>query len=189
MKKGFTIVELLMAIGIVAILLGLITTAASQSVKSSRTSRADALCTMVQAGLATYYAQKAEWPQPLGGKVKSGSLSQSNDEGVNDSTDPDKYVLSASEVRSMVKALVDETKDGNPLMDISALFVSRDPGESGGKGNGLDFMSAIKGTKYSKRKMTTSEMYFGYPDPGSGRFRRFKMVYSIAADQLTVMRQ
>lgn len=189
MKKGFTIVELLMAIGIVAVLLGLITTAASQSIQSSREKRAVALCAMVQSALATYYAQNAEWPDPLGGKVKRGSLFQSNDEGVNNTTDSDKYVLSAAEVRSMVKALVDETKKGNPLMDISGLFVSRSPGERGDRGNGLDFMSAVRGTKYSRKKMKTAEMYFGYPDKRTGKFRRFKMVYSIAADQLTVSQQ
>lgn len=189
MKKGFTIVEMLMVVGIIAVLLGLVTTAASQSVKASRERRKVALCSLVQSGLATYYAQKAKWPEPLGGKVRSGSLSQSNDEGVNDSTDADKYVLTAGEVRSMVKALVDETKSGNPLMDISGLFVSRDPGEANGKGSGLDFMSAIRGTKNSRRKMSTSEMYFGYPDPDTGRFRRFKMVYSISSDQLRVTAQ
>ena len=89
----------------------------------------------------------------------------------------------------MVKALVDETKKGNPMMDISGLFVSRDPGEKNGKGSGLDFMSAIRGTKRSKKKMNTSEMYFGYPDRDTGRFRRFKMVYSIPTDQLSVSMQ
>lgn len=189
MKKGFTIVEMLMVVGIIAVLLGLVTTAASQSVQASREKRAVALCSLVQTGLATYYAQKAKWPEPLGGKVRSGSLSQSNDEGVNESTDSDKYVLTSAEVRSMVKALVDETKSGNPLMDISGLFVSRDAGEAGGKGYGLDFMSAVRGTKNSRRKMSTSEMYYGYPDVKTGKFRRFKMVYSISSDQLRVSQQ
>ena len=52
MKKGFTIVELLMVIGIIAVLMGIVTTAASESMKASRGRRADALCTLVQSGLA-----------------------------------------------------------------------------------------------------------------------------------------
>ena len=189
MKKGFTIVELLMVIGILAVLMGIITTAASQSIQAGRTRRTDALCTAVQAGLAAYYAQNDEWPEPLAGKIRNGMSSGSNDEGYGSDTDTDVYVLSATEVRAMVKALVEEAKQGNPLMDISGLFVSRDPGEAGGKGVGLDFMTAVRGTKRSPKKMTTAEMYFGYPDTATGHFRRFKMVYSIPTDQLTVKRQ
>ena len=121
--------------------------------------------------------------------LKNGSFSSSNEEGTNGNTDADKYVLTAEEVRQMVKALVDEAKLGNPLMDISGLFVSRDPGERGSKGFGLDFFDAVHGTKQSHTRMSTSEMYFGYPDPSTGRFRRFKMVYSIPTDKLTVMQQ
>jgi len=189
MKKGFTIVEMLMVIGILAVLMGIITTAASQSVKAGRKSRTDALCTAVEAGLAAYYAQNDEWPDPLGAKIRRGLRSGSNNEGDGGYTDSDIYVLSATEVRAMVKALVDEAKAGNPLMDISGLFVSRDPGEAGSKGLGLDFMSAIRGTKRSPNKMSTSSMYFGYPDADTGHFRRFKMTYSIPTDKLTVGRQ
>ncbi len=189
MKKAFTIVELLVVIAVIGLLMGLVTTAAANSAKASRKQRTTALCSLVQTGLATYYAQKGKWPDPLGNKAENGNFSSSNDEGVNGSTDADKYVLTGEEVRKMVKALVDETKEGNPLIDISGLFVSRSSGEPGTTGYGLDFMPAIRGTKRSKKKMTTSEMYFGYPEESSGKFRRFKMVYSIPTDHLAVSTQ
>lgn len=189
MKKGFTIVELLMVVGIIAVLMGVVTTAASKSVQAGRAKRRDALCSMVQAGLAAYYAQNEDWPGSLGARVRNGNLSRTNKEGEDGKNDPNLFVLEGAEVREMVKALVDETKKGNPLVDVSGLFVSRSSGEPGDKGYGLDFMSAVRGTKNSKRKMTTNEMYFGYPDPSTGRFRRFKMVYSIPADTLTVKAQ
>ena len=178
MKKGFTIVEMMMVVGILAILLTIVIASVNDSIKASRARRASALCTSVQAGLATYYAQNDVWPDPLGGKVENGFRSGS-----------DRYELTAGEVRQMVKKLVDEAKRGNPLMDISGLFVSRDPGERGGRGYGMDFFTAVRGDKHSKKRMTSGEMYFGYPDVSTGRFRRFKMVYSIPADKLTVSQQ
>ena len=196
MKKGFTIVELMMVIGIIAVLMGIITTAASSSVKASRTRKADALCKLVQTGLATYYEQKGEWP--WGNGLPPGN----QDDGAGNSKDPDNIVLSAAQVRQCVKAMVDEAKRGNPVMDISGLFVSRDPGElsggSGAKGQsaqpmkrsyGLDFIQAIRGTKQSPEKMKSGQMYFGYPDPETGYFLRFKMVYSIPSDSVIVSKQ
>jgi hypothetical protein len=77
-------------------------------------------------------------------------------------------------------------------MDISGLWVSRSAGEKSGGGRkavGMDFMSAVRGTKTSPKKMKTSEMYYGYPDPETGAFLRFKMTYSISSDQVSVGRQ
>ena len=143
MKKGFTIVELLMVIGIIAVLMGIVTTAASESMKASRSRRADALCTLVQSGLAVYYAQNDEWPISFNGKGGS------NQEGANDNSDDNVYVLTGSEVRQCVKALVDEAKKGNPIIDVSGLWVSRSDGELSGNNVkrgavGLDFMSAVR---------------------------------------------
>ena len=84
---------------------------------------------------------------------------------------------------------MDEAKKGNPLMDISGLYVSRNTGEPGQKGYGLDFMEAIHGTRKSSRKMSTSEMYFGYPEADHGWFRRFKIVYSLPTDEIKVTQQ
>ena len=182
-RHGFTIVELLMVIGIIAVLMGIITTAASSSIRASRSQRANALCTIVQTALATYREQKGEWPIQM-------PKSRSNDEGANSSSDADVVILNASEVRKCVKALVDEAKKNNPMMDISGLFVSRDQGERNtGASFGMDFMSAIRGTRKSQKKMKTAEMYFGYPESEHGWFRRFKMTYSIPSDQLTVSQQ
>ena len=189
MKKAFTIVELLMVIGVIAVLMGIITTAASSSMKAARSRKADVLCSAVQAGLAVYYEQKGEWPVSI-------STTGNQEEGAGNQRNPDSIELTGPQVRACVKALVDEAKQNNPMMDISGLFVSKEDGEPAGKNPdgtlrvkpayGLDFMSAIKGTKRTKTRMPVSKMYFGYPDPETGHFLRFKMVYSIPTDSMTV---
>jgi len=195
-RKGFTIVELLLVIGIIAILMGIITTAVSSSVKSARTQRAKALCTLVQTGLATYREQKGEWPIEF-------PSSRTNTEGSGGKTDPDKIVLEREEVRQCVLALVEETKKNNPMIDVSGLFVADgkdkgdlglSSGDMGANSNikrvyGMDFMSAVRGTPQNKKKLKSANLSYGYQDPETGYFLRFKMVYSIPADQLSVMQQ
>ena len=189
-RRGFTIVELVMVVGILAVLMTMVTTAASQSVKASREKRTAALVSVVQTGLATYYAQKGEWPGSVGQKIANNNMkTRSNQEGANNQSNDDMYVLEGTEVRDMIKEMVDEAKKGNQVMDLSGLFVSRNTGEKGQKGLGLDFITAIHGTKETARKMKTAEMYYGYPCPETGYFRRFKIVYSIPTDQMTVSRQ
>lgn len=188
-RRGFTLVELMTVIGILAVLMTLVVSSVQGSMKSARGQKAAALCTTVQAGLATYYAQKEMWPEPLGSKAQNGSLTRANNESEDNRSDPDKYVLSEDEVRKMVKALVDEAKRGNPVLDVSALFVSREPGRAGTKAYGLDFFQAVRGDKRTRTRMSTSEMYFGYPDKETGHFRSFKMVYSIPTDELMVSQQ
>ena len=185
-----------MVVGIIAVLMGIVTTAASTSMRSARTQKAKATCALVQAGLATYREQKGEWPVGL-------PTERTNTEGPGGRNDPDKVVLTGAEVRQCVKALVDEAKRNNPMMDISGLFVSRSDGEpqGGGMGGagankgrvkaayGMDFFDAVHGTKHSRKKMKVAEMYFGYPDPETGYFVRFKMVYSVPGDVITVSQQ
>ena len=197
MKKGFTIIELLLVIGIIAVLMGIITTAASSSIKASRSHKANALCTIVQTALATYREQKGQWPINM-------PTERANNAGGNGQSNADLVVLNGMEVRKCVRELVEETKRQNPMMDISGLFVSRSDGELPGGANasgqnqseikikpamGLDFMQAIHGTRKSSKKMKLAEMYFGYPDPETGYFLRFKMVYSIPTDSMTVSMQ
>lgn len=185
MKRGFTIVELLLVIGIIAILMGIVTTAASSSVKSSRANRGKAICAIVQAALTTYREQKGTWPIALAGKT--------NTDDVDTSADDDRYILSGKEVRDCMRALIQEVKRGNPLLDVSGLWVSKSSGEPV-DGNpppnsyGMSFMDAVRGTKRHKEKMKTNDMYFGYPDAETGRFVRLRMVYSIPTDQISVMR-
>ena len=78
-----------------------------------------------------------------------------------------------------MKKILDECKNGNPMFDVSGLFVSRD-----GR-YGLDFFSAIRGTRKTSRKMKVSEMQFGYPND-NGHFSPLKMKYVAASDQLLV---
>ena len=75
MKKGFTIVELMMVIGIIGILLGVVTTAAASSIKQARARKASACCQMVEQAFATYYAQKGRWPGSIGSQIAGGSFS------------------------------------------------------------------------------------------------------------------
>lgn len=185
MRRAFTIIELLVVISIISILMTIVFKSVKGQMSAARSRHAEALCQAVESGLATYHVQNDEWPSPVGDWTKSGAPSRSNNEGPGGNTDPNVVVLTAAEVKQVVKALVDEAKKGNPLMDVSGLWVSRASGE-GGSGYGLSFFDAVHGTSRSRKRMSTSEMNFGYPDPSTGHFRRFKMIYSIPADSLSV---
>lgn len=172
-----------MVISIIAVLITLVCVAANGALESARAKKTAAIVAVVQQAVDTYHAQKGEWP--LAGLTTRSrhakpSDEESDDDGVSD-------YLSASEVRQVMLKLVQECKDGNPIMDLSGLFVSRDPGDHiGGKKPGMDFMDAIHGTRTSRKKMKLSEMYFGFPESSHGLFCRLRMKYSQEADRLLV---
>lgn len=197
LRRGFTIVELLVVIGIISVLMTIITTAASSSMRASRTQRMNALCTLVQTGLSTYREQVGRWPiSALNGAVISGN---NNKMGAGGKDDPNIYLLSAGEVKDAVLEMIKRAKnDKSPCMDISGLFVATADNELTGTGDkrrpqknihGMDFMTAVRGSKQHPQKLSAGRLYFGYPDPETGCFLRFKMYYSIAADQIVVTKQ
>lgn len=194
MKKAFTIIELLTVIAVISVLMGIVTTAASSSIRAARRDRARALCQTVQVGLSTYYAQNDKWPV----NSLNNNPSARNAEGPGYRADPNIYGLTMSETHDAVRALVNETKRGNPLIDVSALFVSMADGRHNQRCQGADFLAAatISGMSKAKsavsadlnngRRMTVSQMKFGYPEENRGNFRHFKMLYSIPGDDITV---
>ena len=182
-KFGFTIVELMMVVAIIGILLGVVTTAASSSVRQARQRKSEACCAIVEQAFATYYAQKGYWPT-----FKNGITYEP--ESKSDGGKEDYCIIPNSKVADMIRELIREARSGNPLMDISGLYVSSngsdprylDGGWRPAQGAaGYDFIEAVKGTKQHKKKMSLSEMYFGYPHKDGG-FMPFKVRYAIQSD-------
>ena len=64
-KKGFTIIELLMVVAILATLLGIITTAVFASIRQARDRRTQAMRQTIQNGIAAYRQLKDRWPGDL----------------------------------------------------------------------------------------------------------------------------
>ena len=185
-KKGFTIVELLMVIGVLSVLVTIITTAASSAVRQSRVKRTAAMMTVLQAGLETYHTQKGEWPGVLQTWAKNGSSGNTKKQ-----TD----YLSNSQADTVFRELVRESvKVGrSPMLDVSGLFVSDAPtggrdDQDGKPCSGLEFMKAIFNGKHHK-KIPLSQMAFGYTEKRTGWFRRFIVKYNFQTDSVTVMTQ
>lgn len=190
-RRAFTIVELMMVVAIIGVLLGIVTSAASSSIKRARVHKANTVCTLVEQGLATYYAQYGKWPGSVGDAIKNGGYA-----------DQEYVVLETSQVDEMLVALIKEASEGNPLMDISGLYVSGNSNVRPREDNcprchgtrytpaqgarGLDFIEALRGTKRNPQKMKVRSMHFGYPHYDDGNFMPFMVVYSVPADKMTV---
>lgn len=184
-RKGFTLIELMAVVAIIGVLLGMVMSVAANSIKISRKQKTEAICKIVTQGILTYREQKDEWPGSF-----TGTGSKSNTDGVNNRNNPDRLHLEPDQVRAMIKDIVEETvMKGNPLLDVSGLFVSRDPGDENGRSYGLDFRDAVHGTKESPVKMKIAEMYYGYPEENYGYFRHLNMVYSRPTDSMEVTKQ
>ena len=196
MRKGFTIVELLVVIGVLAVLMTIVVVAASGVQKGGREKRASAMRSALEQAIAAYYAQEGKWPATIENKT-SGMTEE-------------KYTFNASETDQIFREVVGKaygkgTGARSLLVDASALFVARTSNlKDGGKGchdnhtdrtlgnfcgnqgcvRGVDFSEAVK--KDGKSHIPLSQMSFGYAGKEYGRFCRFWITYNGKTDSVTV---
>jgi len=181
-RSGFTIVEMLVVVAILGVLVGIVTTAAGTAIRQTRVKRCAAMRTVLQAGLATYYAQKGEWP----GRLKN--LSEKGTAGGKLRVD----YLSETEADAVFQELVTESLKGSPMLDVTGLFVADvsavGSDSSKTKVHGRDFRVAIsKDKKTGNRK--PRQLAYGYATQRDGVFRRFIIKYNYETDSVTVMTQ
>ena len=181
-RSGFTIVEMLMVVAVLGVLIGIVTTAAGSAVRNARVKRAAAMRTVLQAGLATYYAQKGEWP---------GQLKKWCDDGPDNSKLRVDF-LSDEQADKVFQELVRESSKGSPMLDVSGLFVADNPpkGSAGTKSRtpGMDFKAAMLPTA-KRGKLSIGQLAFGYAEKATGHFRRFIVKYNFETDSVTVLTQ
>ena len=201
MKKGFTLVEMLVVIAVIGILGGIVTTAAVGAIKNGRSKRADAMCVALEQGIAAYYAQEGNWPDAIEKKAQS----------MDDAT----YTFTPDEADSIFQDVVGcgfgkgHASHKAMLVDATALFVC-DKSSVGnqqcgcydnhsnkkerktycagmGCRNGIDFSEATK--KGGKVRIPFSQMAFGFQGPENGKFCRFWITYNGQADSVSVSRR
>lgn len=171
-RRGFTIIELMMVVGIIAVLITVSVSAINGSMKAARKQRAESLCTMVEQSIAAYYAQQGKWPvEP--GEPQNGQ---------------EYYQYEQKDVQEMIRIVIREIKNNNPLIDVSGLFVAKEELYAKNPNNtyGVDFLTAVHGSRQHPGTLKLSKMVFGYPNAGNGRFSPFKMTYYPASDKITV---
>ena len=186
--SAFTIVELLVVVAIIGVLLGIVTTVATSSMKNARGRRAEAMRSAFEQAIATFYAQEGKWPGPIETMADNASSSTN--------------LLTAAQADQVFSEIVEKSVGANasrPLIDASALFVAKKSavdgdgcfdkhGDKSAKdycGNrrcvtGMDFTLAVS------KGWSVSEMAFGWQGVEYGRFRRFWITYNAKTDSVTV---
>ena len=178
MRKGFTLVELMMVIAVLAVLLGIVTTAATASIRQSRERQAQAMKQTLQNGIASYKVRKGKWP----GKLETWADRQTEDTlGYLSNGDYDNVMhelLRASSGKMTKSRVMDP-------VGLAVIPVSK----SDGRVNCMDYRSVTtKNNKHSKR-MEPNEMTVVYPRKDTGKAYRFVIEYNTESDEVSVMTQ
>ena len=170
MKKGFTLIELMIVIAILAVLLGIITTVASASMRKARERRTQAMLQTLQNGIAAYRERMDKWP----GKLENVAKDRTNDET---------YTLTDDEYDSVVQELLKVSGGKNPknrVLDPVGLLVMRVGGS-----RAREYREVTKKNgKYGKR-MSANEMTVVYSNADDGTAKRFHIRYS-GSENVTV---
>lgn len=179
-KKGFTIIELMMVIAILAVLLGIVTTAVTASMRKARERRTQSMKLTLQNGIAAYkVSKKHEWPGKLEewakdppGKGTLGYLSNGDYDIV---------------MQKLLEASSGKT-EASRVLDPVGLLVMR-AGDPDGRSGGRDYREAIKKNGKYGKQMSSKEMTVVYSSADGGRAYRYVIEYNTESDSVTVMTQ
>lgn len=163
-RRGFTILELLVVISIMAIIATLAVGAASKSIKQSRSKRIDAMITSLEIALQNYRAQNNEWPFSI------SDLAQ-------DRKDPNLYwshgVQNIEVFKKMYHGAAGPSR--TVYLDASALF------------------TVVNGKRMTLRaalELRRVDAPLGYPVPNdTSKFAFFCVRYAPLTDTVKVMRE
>lgn len=198
-RKAFTLIELMMVVAVIAVLVGIVTVAASGAVRNARSKRADAMRVALEQGIAAYYAQEGVWPDAI--ESRAGNMTT------------DTYTFTPSETDDILRQVVGKAfgKGGgrrSVLVDASALFVAN-ASRLGNNGegcydnhsnrnkttfcgdkkciSGMDFMTVAN--RNGKFYIPFSNLAFGYQGTEEARFRRFWLTYNGKTDSVSVSKE
>ena len=196
-KRGFTIVEMLMVIAVLAVLTGIVATAATSVIRKSRVRKTEALRIALQTGIATFYQQKGYWP-PKGGKLQDWAMKGLDS---SDMSGQNTHVaqLEEKDYDQLMQDLVLQclNSSGNPIMDVSGFTATlksdADKKESDKNPNPKCYGEEVRSWVAKQRAKDsrgstpkTKELAFGYSNSAKGYFRRFRIYYNADSDSVTV---
>lgn len=183
LRAGFTIVEMLTVIAVLGVLITIVTSVAQSSIRQARQRKANSLKEVVEAGIATYEAQKNQFP--------GSRLRQWSENGL----DPGRTVdyLSDSEydevLREMVKVSI---KGSNPVAVFNpwGLTTISASAANSKTAHGKDLRQAVNDSKKKHgSSFTIANMSYGYPESERGCFRRFVIQYNGGTHAVKVLTQ
>lgn len=197
-KRGFTIVELMVVIAVIGILMAIVTNAALGALKNSRSRRRDAMRTAIEQGIAAFYAQEGHWPKKIDAVAEAGYSA-------------DTYTFTAQETDDILQEVVGRCfgKGGKKriFLDPTSLYVENRNNIGNGhngcydnhafpddadtycgnkkcRGIGVDFATAI--AKSGPRHIRLNDMAFGYRGTEEGLFCRYWITYNLKGDFVSV---
>ena len=172
-RVGFTIVEMLAVIGVVAILISIIASIASNSIRAARGKRAAVMSSSLQQAIAAYYAEEGKWPS---------LIESANTDG------EDTVKFEGTQADQIFQEVVGKGfgKSGKKsmLVDASGLFVCESSAANGNRARGYNF-SEVTGSN-ARHRIGLKQMAFGYQG-GGGYFQRFRVIYNCRTDSVTVV--
>lgn len=166
-RRGFTIVELLVVISIMAVVATLATGAVLKSVRQSRVRRVEMMAKSLESAIMSYRSLTGEWPCDFGTPDSVGaSVRRDGPEFAETKTFKDR------ENAEVFRKIFGEVKKGRPLLDTSSLLTN------------------VNGRRMTVREALergATDIPVGYANPeNQQQFVFFRVVYNFQTDMITV---
>ena len=175
-EKGFTMIELMMVIVVLALIMSLAIGAAIRSISAGRELRADAMRDALNSALSDYRAREGKWPCALPPDNSDDQGNPTSHFSTFDTVDGNKKVFGK---------LIEKKDKG--YLDASAFLVVVNPTPDGAnprvaRGKRMSLLAAMDAN-------LNNDCAIGYPNPrDQTEFIVYKVKFNLTTDSVTVER-